>query len=410
MTPDRLIGPVSFLGRLILLMRLYSLLLIVLWMDPAQSRVSIASLGLVVIVVALASFLPLWYWDRLAPYLLRRPALLAADAFLSIGLLFLAGVESPALHFALTTAALSGLLHGYRGALGICVLLVAGYEAALASSGQMAGASFQLLLGAPALAPMAAVAGGSVRQLLGRQERIEQALNRAVHDAAVGEERSRLAREMHDSLTKTLQGIALSAMALQRSTADTPAMHMASQLADAAKAASDEARQLIGDLRIDRLDMPLVRAVAEFVRSWSQRTGITVTTDVSGAFDQHLTSEGRYEVFCVIKEALRNIERHARATSVSVTACPSADASGITIAVADDGTGFARPPHLEDLAYRGRYGVVGMAERARRAGGRLDVTTAPGAGTRVSVHLPIASGDAPLPGVVARPVARELPL
>lgn len=405
----RMLSHISFLGRLILSMRLYALLLIVLWLDPALSQRSVSTLGMVIMVVALASFLPLWYWDRLAPHLVRRPLLLAADALVAVGLLFLTGVESPALHFALTTAALSGLLYGWAGALAICAMLVGGYELALASAGGLAGASFQVLVGAPALAPMAAIAGGSVRMLLERQDRTEAALHTAVHAAAAAEERARLARELHDSLTKTLHGITLSATALRHSTGrdDAPVGALAEQLAAATRAASEQARALISDLRADRIDQPLDDVVRGHVEPWAARAGVDAAVELSigGA---HVDPEARYEVLCIVTEALRNVERHARASRVQVRAWH--DEASLTVEVVDDGVGFDRSSRPEELASAGHYGLIGMAERARRVGGQLDVRSSAGAGTRVSLRLPVGRTSTFVSPRAARSIAKELPL
>ena len=92
------------------------------------------------------------------------------------------------------------------------------------------------------------------------------------------------------------------------------------------------------------------------------------------------------EIMAILREALRNVEQHARASRVRVLLRRAGQL--LVLAVEDDGTGHRLPADLATLQAAGRCGLAGMNERARRLGGRLIVESRPGRGTRVQVELP----------------------
>ena len=94
----------------------------------------------------------------------------------------------------------------------------------------------------------------------------------------------------------------------------------------------------------------------------------------------------RYELVCVLREALANVERHAAAGRVTV-GLRDVD-GGVELSVSDDGHGFAPPADPAGLQSAGHFGVVGMGERARRVGGVLVLRSRPGQGTTVRVTVP----------------------
>lgn len=347
----------------------------------------------VMIAAALAAFIPLWFWHVVAPSMLRHPCWLALDVVTAVCIVVATGAQGPFLHFTLTTAVLSGLLQGRRGALVTSVALVGGYFLVLMLRPDPDGATFQQIVGAPALYPMAAAAAAGVRALLDRQAETERALAQAHERIAASRERARLARELHDSLSKTLHGIALSAGSLQGWAARGDLIRSAETagaVVRAARTAAGEARALIGDLRDDRLDRSLAHSLREYAQSWAADTGIRVVADVEQGED--LEPSARYELFFIFKESLRNVARHAGGGTVHVTLRDTRD--GVTLVVADDGVGFSPPRDLADLGRQGHYGLIGMAERAERAGGVVRVVTAPGAGVTVTVELPLSGAVA----------------
>lgn len=345
---------------------------------------------------AFSSWLASRYWERIAPHLVRHPILVGLDVVISYGILSLGGPLGPFFLFTVVTAAIAGLLYRWRGVAYVCALQVLFYYGALATVVTTPDNwTFQTLIGQPAYYPVVGFVGVAVRRLLDEQARTDQARHVAEVAAAAADERTRLAREMHDSLAKTLRGIAMAATALPAWIDRSPerAAREARHLASAAEIASREARDLIADLRADELDRPLAEAMREIAGKWSDRAGIRVTLDC--AEDADLPLVARYEVVAIFREALANAEQHSEACTVRVRL--ARDGGSVVIDVHDDGRGFELEPDngygspdlLRTFLERGRYGLVGMHERARRAGGTLAVTSAPGHGTRITVALPV---------------------
>jgi signal transduction histidine kinase len=253
-------------------------------------------------------------------------------------------------------------------------------------------------VGLPALYPLTAAAGAALRGVLRSQAEAEARLADAALVTAAAEERSRMAREMHDSLAKTLHGISLSAIALSRYAQRDPgtAAAEAERLAGAAERAAAESRELIADLRADQLEASLGEALQDHVGGWSSATGIPVELNVNGV-ELHSPS-ARYELFRILREALDNVRRHAEAGSVTVSV--EEHSAGIAMRIADDGVGVPTTPDLLELEPPGHFGLVGMAERAERLGGRMELTQTPGGGTTVLVTLPndvLAGGNGASP-------------
>ena len=391
---DDTAAAVGGLCRLVLDLRLLAIAFTVLGMAGSGRGSGWVTLALLLVMVT--SYLPLRRWQRLGPELLRHPLYLGVDAALAVAILAVAGSSSPFFYFTVGTAILAGILYGRTGAVRFSSALILGYLAVVAfetGSAPDPVLSFQTLLGLPLLYPILAAAGATLRGLLDQQARDAEALRAATEAAAAAEERARLAREMHDSLAKSLHGIALSASALVAWIRRDPELGVerAHELANAASCASDEARRLLSDLRADRLDETFPEAVREIVVRWSDRTGIDVGVDVDDCVD--LDPGVRYELACVLRETLTNVELHAGADHVDVRLATLAGQAELQ--VSDDGKGFAPPDDLAQLASDGHYGVVGMSERASRVDGRLTVLARPGHGTTVRVTAPLAGGEAP---------------
>ncbi|MGI5246930.1 cellulose binding domain-containing protein [Dactylosporangium sp. CA-139066] len=275
----------------------------------------------------------------------------------------------PAAILLILAAALAGALLGWPGALLALPLLFFADGAAAKVAVVVAGAL-----------PVAALYAWRYRAARGRR----------IRAAAAAEERARLAREMHDSLSKTLDAIALGAAALPDSL-DEPdrASRLAATLADGSREAARDARGLIEELRTSPADAPLSDLVAAISQEWSARTGIGVILHSAGLDDgdgTDPTPQAGIELCWILREALRNVAAHARAETVAVTLGRDGDA--ITLEVRDDGDGFLVPDSLAHLQRQGHHGIVGMQERARVCGGQLDVWSRPGGGTRVTATVP----------------------
>ncbi|MBW3654038.1 MAG: hypothetical protein KY433_10745, partial [Actinobacteria bacterium] len=226
--------------RAILDLRLFAVAVTLLYLPTVSESATVIVVALLVSLIA--SFVPLMLWRRICDSVLRHPTWLAVDLSLSVAVLALAGPESPFFLATLATAALAGIIYGVAGAAVFTGLLLLGWAAVLElrPAGADELSAFQAAVTLPALYPLCAAAGAAVRRLLDEQARTERSLLAAEHASSTSAERVRVAREMHDSVGKSLHGIALSASALATRAARDPAAAGASarELADAAKLAA----------------------------------------------------------------------------------------------------------------------------------------------------------------------------
>jgi signal transduction histidine kinase len=383
---DRRIAP---LCRLIFNFRL--IVLVITLGSLPQHRGELAPLVLALMVATLASFIPLKFWDRLGPTLVRHPAFLAVDLVLTMMILTVTGPESPFFYFTLGTALLSGVLYGWPGALVFSVMLLACYWLGYSvreSLGAAEAGDYQSLIGFPALYPICSAAGAGVRRLIDRQSEAEAGLAAASRTTAIERERARIAREMHDSLAKSIHGIGLQAAALTRWISRDPdrAEADARAISEAASTAARQARELIKELRSDSLEESLGAAACAYVEQWSDSSGVRALMDSHEV--ECPSPELRWELLSILKEALHNVERHAAAEKVRVALEEKDDV--LVLAISDDGIGSDRIGNVTNLSGNGHFGLVGMFERAERVGGRLTVESSPGVGTTVTAVAPLA--------------------
>jgi signal transduction histidine kinase len=373
-------------------------------------RLTVAAL----LAAALTSFIPLRFWHRVGPVLVRHPAYLAAELVLATVILLLTGVESPFFYYTLATALLGGLLYGWPGALLFSPILVAVYYWVVSVRAEVAPIpdTFQADLGQPLLYIVVAAAGAGARRLLDAQAAAEDRIAAQERAMAAEAERSRLARDMHDSLAKTVSGIGFAALALARRIDRDPesAAEEARRLAEDARQATREARDIITGLRTDgdEAPLPLPMALKAIAERWAHAQRVALESDIQDVGE--LDAVAARELEWILREALRNAERHADASKLGVRLRTLGGRAVLTIA--DDGNGFDAPDDIDELARGRHYGVVGMRERAQLAGGDLSIESAPGEGCVISVWVPApeAPRDAPpAPAAARRPAPAPAP-
>jgi signal transduction histidine kinase len=210
----------------------------------------------------------------------------------------------------------------------------------------------------------------------------------ALTDHAVLEERTRLAREIHDTLAQQLTGIVLeleAADTLLNRGSEGRARSSVEKARELARAALQEARRSVWNLRPAPLSATgLVAAIGHEVEAWEERTGIPARFRAR-AVPHHppLSPTAEVALLRIGQEALSNAARHGKPEHVDVEL--RAQAQELILSIRDDGVGFdpsATAPR-EDC-----FGLDGMAERARSAGGTLTVVSTPGHGTTVTTRLP----------------------
>jgi signal transduction histidine kinase len=351
--------------------------------------------GSAVVVTFMISYVLFRDWQRFGPLLLRHPTLLAADTLFGSFLLISAGPDTTLAYVSVCTPLLAGLLYSWRGAAvfaslqSLILLLV---QAALKHHASVAES---LLL--PGLCVITGAMGSTLRTLMLRFGTATEALTetraRLAATEAVSAERARLAREMHDSVTKTLYGVALIADGLAESAAASPdrldpklIRQQAQLVANAARRAAAESRDLLTDLRSwPDDDVSDVRAELEsLTRDFTTRTTLPTTCD-GPAVPVPLPSATTRQLLSITAEALENAHRHARATRVDVRA--ETTPTHLVVRIHDDGRGLPPDTTLEGLRRTGHFGLLGMTERAASVGARVQVTTDKGTEVRVEVPL-----------------------
>ena len=204
---------------------------------------------------------------------------------------------------------------------------------------------------------------------------------------ARAEERTRLAREIHDTLAQGLTAIGLDVEGALRHLDDRPdrARERLERALATARESLEEARRSVLDLRAAPLaGRPLAEALNALARAFTSETGVRVYVRADEAVALPLHAEA--ELYRIAQEALANVREHARATQVEITL--RATERWASLSIRDDGVGFDRRLVSED-----RHGLVGMRERAKLLGGRLSVESRSGHGTRIAVRVPLASDE-----------------
>ncbi|MFJ9345973.1 sensor histidine kinase [Streptomyces sp. NPDC101237] len=353
--------------------------------------------GSAVVVTFMASYVLFRDWQRFGPLLLRHPTLLAVDTLFGSFLLVSAGPDTTLAYVSVCTPLLAGLLYSWRGAavfasLQSVILLVV--EETLE---RHTGVADYLLL--PGLCVITGAMGSALRTLMLRFGTASEALTetraRLAAAEAVSAERARLAREMHDSVTKTLYGVALIADGLAESAAASPdrldpalIRQQARLVADAARKAAEESRGLLADLRTatDAGTSDVLAELRSLASDFTTRTALPATYEgPPGPFTLALAPAARRQLLSITAEALENAYRHAGATKVGVRARTTP--THLVVTVRDDGRGLPPDTRLEDLGRTGHFGLLGMTERAASMGARLRLTTDEGTEVRLEVPL-----------------------
>lgn len=203
----------------------------------------------------------------------------------------------------------------------------------------------------------------------------------------LSEERRRMARELHDSVTQTVFTLSLAAEGLKASLEEPrPEVSQAlDYLSAQAARARQEMRGLINELRpIDLQNEGLDQAIRFHAASLQRATGLQVQTRIDGNVSR-LSSLVQHNMNRIMQEALSNVMRHARASSICIELVVGV--SQAELRVTDDGRGFASA--VTDAEQMGSLGLISMRERAEAMGGTLTVESAAGHGTTVRVQAPL---------------------
>jgi two-component system NarL family sensor kinase len=209
---------------------------------------------------------------------------------------------------------------------------------------------------------------------------------------ATAEERTRLARELHDSLAQSLTAIAwrLETADALLETGSARARPTVGEALALTREALRETRRVVQDLRAGALQgKSLPQALRELAASYTATYGVKISMTASGPAAR-LAPHVEAGLFRIAQEAANNVVRHAGARRAWIRLTVGDDTARLTIR--DDGRGF-QPGVGEDVPSPGTgFGLTGMRERARLLGGSLRVESTPGVGTKVVATVPLAGG------------------
>ena len=203
------------------------------------------------------------------------------------------------------------------------------------------------------------------------------------------EERSRMARELHDSTAQTLVATLHQLESFLQSKARLPMtdIRLLWNLHEQIKTVLQEVRHFSRDLRPAILDdLGLLPSLEWLTEELEREYGIEANLKVLGT-ERRFTPEVELLLFRIVQEAMRNIGRHSRATKAEVSIEFGDGKTKVT--VTDNGVGFRLPESLGDLSRTGKLGLVGMQERVRLLDGSLVIQSEVGKGTTVMVEAPL---------------------
>lgn len=220
-----------------------------------------------------------------------------------------------------------------------------------------------------------------LQRLIDAQDRVQEA------------ERLRIARELHDDLQQGLAAILMEAAVAGQSldgAAEAPARRALAAIVRLGEQLIASTRRIVSDLRPQILeDLGLAAALENLAAQFTQRSGIACEVDTTALrpADEALAAPAWACLYRVAQEALNNVGKHAQARQVRIR-LGSDGARALRLSVADDGIGLPAERRTAPDA----FGLLGMRERVRAAGGRLQLRSRAGEGTTVEVRLPLPAG------------------
>ena len=202
------------------------------------------------------------------------------------------------------------------------------------------------------------------------------------------EERTHLARSIHDELGQALTGLKMDVAWLQQHLSQQqPALLEKTQaMSDLIDIAVQAVRRIATELRPGILDLSLVATIEWELQEFQTRSGIQANL-ISAPEETTLDDDGATTVFRIFQEILTNVTRHAQATQIDVSV--EENTTHLTLQVQDNGRGIT----ANEIASPKSIGLLGMQERARLRAGEVHFQGRPGKGTTVTVRLPLSTAN-----------------
>jgi len=213
-------------------------------------------------------------------------------------------------------------------------------------------------------------------------------LARSQHEAGVATERTRLAREIHDTVAQQLSSIGLHAKAAVASKDPETASAALSRINELSGQALTDLRRIIAALAPAELDsQALAGALGRILQNFTTDSKLQTRLDIEPGLPT-LDPNVQIALLRTAQSALSNVLRHAQASAVSISLGSSGDE--VRLDIVDDGIGFIpNTGRVQTSTYTGGFGLTAMNQRLRELGGGLDVESSPGEGTALCAHLPL---------------------
>ncbi|MFQ6016441.1 MAG: ATP-binding protein, partial [Anaerolineae bacterium] len=207
--------------------------------------------------------------------------------------------------------------------------------------------------------------------------------------SAQEEERQRVARELHDETSQALANLVVTLGTMARLTPDIDTRQRLSQVKGRAVETLEDVKRIVLDLRPRLLDdYGLLPAIQWYVEERLGQAGVRATVEVQGS-ERRLPPPMETSLFRAVQEAVNNIARHAQASQARVRI--SWEPELLIIEVEDDGRGFDVQEAMSDTKSGRGLGLLGMKERVTLVEGTLTINSAPQAGTRIVIQVPLHS-------------------
>jgi signal transduction histidine kinase len=198
-------------------------------------------------------------------------------------------------------------------------------------------------------------------------------------------ERSRIARELHDTLIQGFSGITMQMQAMVARVRSPEEKLTLNEIIRDAGECLRETRRSVAGLRASAGANPgLAVAIADAARQITQERNIRLKLNLDER-QPELPAEVKYNLLCIAQEAVSNSVQHSGAHTIEIgLSCSGRD---LRLSVRDDGRGM--PPDGSPGSHGGHYGLIGMKERASQIGAEFELVSAPGRGTKISVQVPV---------------------
>ena len=198
-------------------------------------------------------------------------------------------------------------------------------------------------------------------------------------------ERHRIARDLHDTVLKTLQGLAMEAYALRRHHISSDGDEKLKYIELVCRRSSQEIRDVVYELRRDEREDGIASQLSRILDTWSRDTAISSALTISGN-DLQLPLMSSYNLRCVLSEALDNVRSHASASRVEVFL--DMMPTDLQVVIQDDGCGMGTvTTDVYHFAHEGKFGILGMKERIEQIGGQFSIED--GSGMRLVMKIPL---------------------